>query len=123
MKTETELREHLLSQLTRLDKSDMTLQHNVINKCLYNMVKDKEHITLETLAAKCNQLYIVQDKARYGKIVPQRIQRAIGGTSRTSHPNEINNKLASSGWRLKLRKSGCLALYSDKTSQIELDLN
>ncbi len=66
---------------------------------------------------------IVQDNARYGKIVSQRVQRAIGGTSRTSHPEEINNKLSSSGWRLKLGKSTCKAFLDDKSIQHELDLN
>lgn len=123
MNEQSDLREHLLKQLSRLDKNDMTKQYHVINKCVYEMVKNKEHLSLETLVEKCNQHYIVQDVARYGKIVSQRVQRAIGGTSRTSHTEEINNKLFLSGWRLKLGKTSCKALFDDKCIQRELDLN
>lgn len=118
-----DLREHLLKQLSYLNKNDMTKQYHVINKCLYEMVKNKEYLTLGTLVEMCNQHYIVQDNARYGKIVLQRVQRAIGGTSRTSNPEEINNKLSSSGWRLKLGKSSCKAFFTGKSLQLELDLN
>ena len=72
---------------------------------------------------KCNRHYIVQDKARYGKIVPHRVLRHIGGDSPTAGTNEINNRLSSSGWRLRLSKSTCKALFSDKNGSIEFDLN
>jgi hypothetical protein len=123
MNEQGDLWEHLLKQLSHLDKNDMTKQYHVINRCVYEMVKNGEYLTLETLVEKCKQYYIVQDNARYGKIVLQRVQRAIGGTTRTSHPEEINNKLSSSGWRLKLGKSSCKAFFDDKSIQLELDLN
>ncbi len=120
---ERELREHLLKQLARLEKNDMTKQYNVINMCVYEMVRKNEFLTIDTLVDECNLHYIVQDRARYGKIVPQRVQRAIGGSSRTAHHDEINCKLSSSGWRLKLGKSTCKAFFADKNAQHELDLN
>ena len=101
----------------------MTVQSNVINKCVHEMIRNKEFLSLDTLVAKCNQYYIVQDRARYGKIVPQRVLRHIGGDSRTAAANEINNRLSSSGWRLLLGKSTCKALFSDKNGCHELDLN
>jgi hypothetical protein len=118
-----ELREHLVNQLSRLEKTDMTKQYNVINRCIYEMVRNREYLTLDTLVEKSNQYYIVQDVARYGKIVPQRVRRAIGGTCPSAHPDEINNRLSSFGWRLKLGKTACIAFFADKNGQHEFDLN
>jgi len=123
MNERRDLRAYLLTKLSRLERIDMTAQTNVINKCVYEMIKNKEFLCLETLVEKCNQYYIVQDKASYGKIVPQRVQRHIGGSSRTAGVNEINNRLSSSGWHLRLEKSTCKAFFSDKDGCHELDLN
>lgn len=123
MNEQRDLREHLLTKLSRLEMSDMTVQANVINKCVYEMIKNKEFLCLDTLLEKCNRYYIVQDKARYGKIVPQRVRKHIGGNSRTAAANEINNRLSSSGWRLLLGNTTCKAFFSDKNGCRELDLN
>jgi len=124
MSEQRDLREQLMTKLSRLEMIDMTSQANVINKCIYEMIKNKEFLCLDTLVKKCNIYYIVQhDKARYGKIVPHRVLRHIGGTSRTAGTNEINNRLSSFGWRLMLNKSTCKAIFSDKNGRIEFDLN
>ncbi len=52
MKEQSDLREHLLKQLSHLDMNDMTKQYHVINKCVYEMVKCGEYLTLETLVEK-----------------------------------------------------------------------
>ncbi|HLA27488.1 MAG TPA: hypothetical protein VJZ49_06300 [Syntrophales bacterium] len=67
MNEQSDLREQQLTQLSRLEMIDMTVQSNVINKCVYEMIRNKEFLSLDTLVAKCNQYYIVQDRARYGK--------------------------------------------------------
>lgn len=123
MNEQIDLREHLLTKLSRLERIDMTAQTNVINKCVYEMIRNKEFLCMDTLVEKCNQYYIVQDKASYGKIVPQRVQKHIGGSSRTAGANEINNILSSSRWRLLLNKTACKAFFSDKDGCHELDLN
>ncbi|MFH1910737.1 MAG: hypothetical protein ABIK91_01725 [Pseudomonadota bacterium] len=123
MNEQSDLREQLLTKLSRLERIDMTVQTNVINKCVYEMIRNKEFLCLDTLVEKCNQYYIVQDRARYGKIVPERVLRHIGGDSRTAGANEINNRLSSSGWRLQLNKTTCKAFFSDKNGCHELDLN
>lgn len=124
MNDQLNLREALLKQLSRLAKNDMTKQYHVINMCIYEMVKNKEFLTLDTVTEKCNLYYKVQVSARYGKIVPQRVQRAIGGNSASAHHDEINCKLSTSGWSLKLGTSSCTAFLNEKNGyQHKLDLN
>jgi len=124
MNEHIKLRDQLLTGLSRLEMIDMTVQTNVINKCIYEMIRDKEFLCLDTLVEKCNRYYIVQDKARYGKIVPRRVLTHIGGgDSRSAGANQINTRLSSSGWRLMLNKTTCKALYFGKSSRHEFDLN
>lgn len=117
------LREKLLTHLAKLERIDMNVQTNVINRCVYEMVKNKEFLCLGTLVDKCNKYYIVGSRASYGQIVPQRVLRHFGGDSRTAAANEINNRLATFGWRMLLGKTTCKATFIDKNGRGEFDLN
>lgn len=118
-----DMRIELISRLHSLDRSDMTSQANVINRCIYEMIKQKENITLDEIENKSNKYYIVQNKASYGKIVKSRIKRQIGGSSRTANANEINNKLKSFGWRLTINESDSLAILTDEKGEHFFNLN
>ena len=60
MNEQLNLREDLLKQLSRLAKNDMTKQYHVINMCIYEMIKNSEFLTLDTVTEKCNLYYKVQ---------------------------------------------------------------
>ncbi|WP_243361626.1 hypothetical protein [Fundidesulfovibrio terrae] len=122
MENKDKLRQDLLSNFSKLEMHDMSLQTNAINRATYELLSCKLFICMKTVVDLANKYY-TGTRASQGKIIPLRVKKHFGGDSKTAGVNEINNRLSSSGWKLLLNNSTCKARNFKISNGIEFDLN